>query len=183
MSDTSPRPARSIATRTGDDGTTSLLYGQRVAKNHPQIEAVGTLDELNVAIGFAKATRPAGADCSELERIQQELVGLMGEISCAESDAARYAASKFAQLGAAQLERIDAAVAAVEARQPKFDGWATPGANAHAAALDLARTAARRAERQLVGLAGHGKTVRPVLLQYVNRVSDLLWLMAREAEG
>ena len=173
---------RSIATRTGDDGTTSLLYGQRVPKNHPQVEAVGALDELNVAIGFAKASRPAGADAGELERIQRELVGLMGEISCAEKDASRYAESKFPKLGEIELSRIDAAVGAIEARQPKFDGWATPGATVHAAALDLARTAARRAERQLVGLAGHGKTVRPVLLQYVNRVSDLLWLMAREAE-
>jgi len=183
MSDPAQRPSRSIATRTGDDGSTSLLYGQRVPKDHPQIEAVGTLDELNVAIGFAKATRRAGADAGELERIQRELVSLMGEISCAEGDSGRYAGSKFAKLGAAELERIDAAVAAIEARQPKFDGWATPGANVHAAALDLARTTARRVERRLVGLAGDGKTVRPVLLQYVNRVSDLLWLMAREAEG
>ncbi len=174
---------RSIATRTGDDGTTSLLYGQRVPKNHPQIEAVGALDELNAAIGFAKATRPAGADTSELERIQRELVSLMGEIACAEADAARHVESKFVKLGGTELARIDAAVSAVESRQPKFDGWATPGANLHAAALDLARTAARRAERQLVGLGDHGKTVRPVLLQYVNRVSDLLWLLAREAEG
>jgi cob(I)alamin adenosyltransferase len=182
MPDTRPRSPRSIATRTGDDGTTSLLYGQRVPKNHPQIEAVGALDELNAALGFAKATRPIGTDRSELERIQQELVALMGEITCAESDASRYAASKFAQIGEPELDRIDAAVAAVEARQPKFDGWATPGANLHAAALDLARTAARRAERHLVGLGRQGKTVRPVLLQYVNRVSDLLWLLAREAE-
>ncbi len=178
-----PHPPRSIATRTGDDGTTGLLYGQRVPKDHPQIEAVGALDELNAAIGFAKATQPAGADRRELERIQQELVGLMGEVSCAESDTVRFAASKFARIGGAELARIDAAVATVEARQPKFDGWVTPGANLHAAALDLARTVARRAERQLVRLGSQGKTVRPVLLQYVNRVSDLLWLLAREAEN
>lgn len=183
MADAPKTPARSIATRTGDDGTTSLLYGRRVPKSHPQVEAVGALDELNAALGFAKATRPAGTDAAELERIQQELVALMGEVSCAEADTARYADSKFAKLGEAALARVDAAVAAVEARSPKFDGWATPGANLHAAALDLARTAARRAERQLVGLAALGKSVRPLLLQYINRVSDLLWLMAREAEG
>ena len=175
--------ARSIATRTGDDGTTSLLYGQRVPKHHPQIEAVGALDELNAALGFAKATLPAGADRGDLERIQQELVAFMGEVACAEGDAARYAASKFARIDEAALARIDVSVAAVEARQPKFDGWATPGANLHAAALDLARTAARRAERRVSGLADHGKTVRPLLLQYLNRVSDLLWLLAREAES
>jgi cob(I)alamin adenosyltransferase len=173
----------SIATRTGDDGTTSLLYGQRVAKDHPQIEAVGALDELNVAIGFAKATRPAGREDAGLERIQQDLVALMGEVSCGEGDVARHASSAFAKLGEADLTRLDGAVAAIEALQPKFDGWATPGANLHAAALDLARTAARRAERRLVGLAGHGRHLRPVILQYVNRVSDLLWLMARAAEN
>lgn len=174
---------RSIATRTGDDGTTALLYGQRVPKSHPQIEAVGALDELNAALGFAKATRPGGADAGEIERIQHELVALMGEVSCAEADAERHARSKFARIDGAALARIDAAVAAVEARRPKFDGWATPGANLHAAALDLARTAARRAERRLAGLGAGGKTLRPLLLQYVNRVSDLLWLLAREAEN
>jgi len=173
---------RSIATRTGDDGTTSLLYGQRVPKDHPQIEAVGALDELNAALGFTKATRPDGAEAGELERIQHELVALMGEVSCAEADTARHAGSKFARIDETALARIDAAVAAVEARGPKFDGWATPGANLHAAALDLARTAARRAERRLVGLGPQGKSVRPVLLRYINRVSDLLWLLAREAE-
>jgi cob(I)alamin adenosyltransferase len=173
----------SIATRTGDDGTTSLLYGQRVAKDHPQVEAVGALDELNAALGFAKASRPPGREAGELERIQQELVALMGEVSCAEGDAARHAASKFVRIDEAALARLDAAVAAIEARSPKFEGWATPGANLHAAALDLARTAARRAERRLVGLAAHGRHLRPLLLQYINRVSDLLWLMAREAEN
>ncbi len=182
MTDARPHQPRSIATRTGDQGATGLLYGQRVPKSHPQIEAVGALDELNAALGFAKATQSAGLDRAELERIQRDLVALMGEITCAEEDTVRFAESKFARIGPPELTRIDDVVAAIEARQPKFDGWATPGANPHAAALDLARTAARRAERRLVGLGGHGKTVRPVLLQYVNRVSDLLWLMAREAE-
>lgn len=183
MPDPSPRPVRSIATRTGDDGSTSLLYGQRVPKDHPQIEAVGALDELNAALGFAKATQPAGRDGAELARIQQELVAFMGEIACAETDAARYADAKFSKLDEPALARLDAAISAIEARQPKFDGWATPGANLHAAALDLARTAARRAERRIVGLSAHGKTVRPLLLRYLNRVSDMLWLLAREAES
>ena len=116
------------------------------------------------------------------EKIQKDLVALMGEMACAESDAARYAESKFAKVDEAALARLDAGVAAIEARSPKFDGWATPGANPHAAALDVARTFARRAERRMVTLRAHGRTVRPVLLQYVNRVSDLLWLLAREAE-
>jgi cob(I)alamin adenosyltransferase len=183
MADGPQPPPRSIATRTGDDGTTALLYGQRVSKDHPQIEAVGSIDELNAALGFAKATRPAGASAADLERIQHELVALMGEVVCAEANAARYDESKFAKIDEAALARLDAAVAAIEARSPKFDGWATPGANLHAAALDLARTAARRAERKLIGLPGQGRSVRPLLVQYLNRLSDLLWLMGREAEA
>jgi cob(I)alamin adenosyltransferase len=172
MSEAKPCSPNSIATRTGDDGMTGLLYGQRVPKNHPQIEAVGTLDELNAAIGFAKSTRSTPGNHGSLEPIQKVLVALMGEITCAESDTLRYSGSNFAKVGEADLARLDLAVAEIEGRQPKFDGWATPGANLHAAALDLARTTARRAERRLVGLGGHGKTVRPVLIQYLNRLSE-----------
>jgi cob(I)alamin adenosyltransferase len=173
---------RSIATRTGDDGTTGLLYGQRVPKDHPQIEAVGALDELNAALGVAKATCPAEARRAALTAVQQDLIALMGEVVCAESDAARYAASKFAKIDEAARARIDAAVAEHEARSLHSDGWATPGANLHAAALEVARATARRAERRLVALPAHGRNVRPVVRQYVNRLCDLLWLMARAAE-
>lgn len=173
----------SIATRTGDDGTTGLLYGQRVAKNHPQIEAVGAFDELNAAVGMAKALSAGVAQrFNELEAIQRDLVSLMGELACAEADVERYLASKFSKVGDHELARIDAAVAQLEATDLRFEGWATPGKNSAAAALDVARTVARRAERQLVGLRDSGRTLRPVCLKYVNRVADLLWLMARDAE-
>lgn len=175
-------PLRSIATRTGDDGTTSLLYGQRVPKDHFQIEAVGAFDELNAALGFAKAASRSRARRKELEQIQRDLVALMGELACAEADAKRYATSKFEKISEIQLKRVDAAVAALEAKGLKFDGWATPGANLAAAALDLARTTARRAERRLTALPARGRRVRPVVRQFVNRVSDLLWLMARAEE-
>lgn len=172
----------SISTRKGDDGTTGLLYGQRVPKNHPQIETVGAFDELSSALGFAKATCPSPERKAELETIQKELVNLMGEVVCADSDAERYAASKFPKFSEESLARIDAGVAAHEARNLRFDGWATPGANLHAAALDMARSIGRRAERQLVELGQHKKDLRPVVRQYVNRLCDLLWLMARAAE-
>lgn len=178
--------SRSIATRTGDDGTTSLLYGQRVTKDHPQIEAVGAFDELNAALGTAKAALDAGPRAEEirasLTRTQRHLVALMGEVACAESDAARHAASKFERINAEQVRVIDVELAALEARGLRFDGWATPGANPAAAALEVARTAARRAERRLAGLPAHGRQVRPELREFVNRLSDLLWLLAREAE-
>ena len=175
--------ARSIATRTGDDGTTSLLYGQRVPKHHPQIEAVGAFDEFNAALGQAKAAHGDARRRSELELLQKDLVALMGELACSEADAARYAAANFPKLDEAALARIDASIADLESRGLKFDGWATPGANASAAALDVARSIARRAERRLNALPVHGRSIRPLVAQYVNRVADLLWLLAREAEN
>ncbi|MDB6128639.1 MAG: ATP--cobalamin adenosyltransferase [Verrucomicrobia bacterium] len=174
--------SRSIATKTGDDGTSGLLYGQRVPKDHFQLEAIGAFDELNAAIGFAKASCSEEKTRATLEQVQKDLVAFMGELACAESDAARYAESKFEKIGDANLARIDAAIAELEAKSLRFDGWATPGKNLAGAALDLARTAARRAERRLVALPRQGRTVRPVLEQFVNRISDLLWLMARAAE-
>ena len=172
----------SIATRTGDDGSTSLLYGQRVPKDHPQIEAVGAYDELNVALG---AVKPLLADATVrtlVSGLQNNLVALMGEVACAETDAARYAESKFAKISAADVTTLDAAVAALETRGLKFDGWATPGANARGAAVDSARVVARRAERRLCTLPAHGRSVRPELRQFTNRLADLLWLLARQAE-
>lgn len=177
---------RSIATKTGDDGTTSLLYGQRVPKHHPQIEAVGTYDELNAALGAAKAQLGRGPRARELrgllEAVQQNLVALMGELACAEADVARHANSKFVRIATADLERLDAQVAALEAKGLRFDGWATPGANVRAAAFDVARVAARRAERRLAALPTQGRQVRPLVAKFTNRLSDLLWLLAREAE-
>ncbi len=174
----------SITTKRGDDGTTGLLYGQRVPKDHPQIEALGTCDELNVALGLARA---AGANAHEatntlLLAIQKDLVALMGELACAEADVARYRDSKFPKLDDASLAGVDAAAAALEARGLRFDGWATPGATPLAAAFDNARVVARRCERRLTSLAAHGRTLSPLIMAYVNRVSDLLWLLAREAE-
>jgi cob(I)alamin adenosyltransferase len=172
----------SIATRTGDEGTTGLLYGQRVPKDHPQIEAVGACDELNVALGAAKVLGPGAAAHALLEEVQRALVALMGELACAEADAARYAESKFSKVGEGEVRRLDAAVAALEAGGISAEGWATPGANPLASAFDQARVAARRAERRLTGLTAHGRSVRPVARQFLNRLSDLLWLLARQAE-
>lgn len=174
--------AASIATRTGDDGTTSLLYGQRVPKDHPQIEAVGAFDELNVAIGGARTLLPDHPTNDLLKSVQKNLVALMGEIACAEGDVERYQKSSFEKIGHPDIHRLDEAVAQLETRGLKFDGWATPGANPRAAALEQARVTARRAERRLVGLPAHGRSVRPELIRFTNRLSDLLWLLAREAE-
>jgi cob(I)alamin adenosyltransferase len=173
----------SIATRTGDQGTTGLLHGQRVGKDHPQIEAVGAFDELNVEVGAARMAAGDPADRELLRGVQTSLVALMGEVACAEEDAAGHAQSSFARLGGDDLRRLDERLAALESKGVRLDGWATPGANPAALAFDRARVAARRAERRLAALPAHGKSVRPLLLQWTNRLSDLLWLFAREAES
>ena len=178
--------SRSIATRTGDDGTTSLLFGQRVPKDHHQIEAVGAFDELNVAIGAVKPhlrNDQRGYEVRALlVTLQKDLIALMGELACAPEDDAKYATSKFEKLSVDSVRRLDVAVEALESRGLKFDGWATPGANPTAAAFDMARATARRAERRFTALPVHGRSIRPELRQFINRLSDLLWLLAREAE-
>jgi cob(I)alamin adenosyltransferase len=173
----------SIATRTGDAGTTGLLHGQRVAKDHPQIEAVGAFDELNVEIGAARmaASDPAVVDL--LSGVQESLVALMGEVACAEEDAAGHSQSRFARIGEGDLGKLDLALAALESKGLRLDGWATPGANPAALAFDRARVAARRAERRLAALPAGGRKLRPLVVQWTNRLSDVLWLLAREAES
>jgi cob(I)alamin adenosyltransferase len=173
----------SIATRRGDDATTGLLHGQRVPKDHPQIEAVGAFDELNVEIGAARMLAPDASARDLLGAVQAALVALMGEIACAEADAAGHEVSRFARLGDADLGRLDEALASLESRGLRLDGWATPGANPRALAFDRARVAARRAERRLAALRSAGRNLRPLVHQWTNRLSDVLWLLAREAEG
>ncbi len=175
----------SIATRTGDDGTTGLIFGQRVPKCHVRVEAVGRFDELNAALGTAKATPPVDhALVGVLEDIQRELVLVMGELSADDADQERYADSRFGSLAPESLERLDRQVRELENGDPplRFDGWATPGRTPPAAALDVARVTARRAERHLVAMREAGHPVRGLVLRYVNRASDLLWLLARKAE-
>src|SRR5476649_473797 len=171
---------RSIATRTGDDGTTSLLHGQRVPKDHPQIEAVGAFDELNVEVGAARLVSRDEATRAVLLGVQGTLIALMGELACAEADAESHSQSKFARLSEGDLATLDALLASLEAKGLKFDGWATPGANAASLAFERARVAARRAERSLAALPSSGRNVRPLLQQWTNRLSDTLWLLARE---
>ena len=173
---------RSIATRTGDDGTTTLLYGQRVAKSHPQIEAIGCFDELNAALGLAKAQAMDVQVKEKMTTIQKVLVALMGELACAQEDEARYLGSNFPKLVEEDLALLDQGVADLEAKGLNLGGWATPGANVIAAGFDHARVTARRAERRLVALQETGRTPRALVVQFTNRLSDYLWLLAREAE-
>jgi len=172
----------SIVTKTGDAGTTGLMYGRRVPKNHPRVEACGTLDELNAALGLARATATEKFVGENLLWIQKSLVDVMGEVGVPTEDLPRYVKDGYATVTPALTTKLETIVKEIEAQNISFKGWATPGATHHSAALDVARTVCRRAERRVFDLQSTGELPNAEVLVFLNRLSDLLWLFARWAE-
>jgi cob(I)alamin adenosyltransferase len=172
----------SIATRTGDSGTTGLMYNRRVSKCHPRVEAYGTVDELNAALGLARASAQQAFVADNLLVIQKDLVTLMGELATGTDDLPRYAKDGFTLVSAELTAKLDKLVAEIEAQSVTFKGWATPGATLNSAALDVARTVCRRAERRVCALHEVGQLHNPEIIIYLNRLADLLWLFARWVE-
>ena len=173
----------SIATKTGDDGTTAIMYGRRVPKTDARIAANGAVDELNAALGVVRATLLDPLVTEKILAIQKELVVLMGELAVVPEDRERYAAGGFQFVDAASVDRLTAHIDDLEKNHRiSYDGWATPGATPGSAALDMARTICRRAERQVLALAETGAPVNPEIVRYLNRLSDLCWLWARWVE-
>ena len=173
----------SIVTKTGDAGTTGLMYGRRVSKNHPRVEAYGAVDELNAAIGTARAAARDESVNATLLAAQKDLVVLMGELATAVEDLPRYVKDGFALVTARLTGRLETVAREIEAQKPSFKGWATPGDNLSSATLDVARTVCRRAERRVCALNEKGQLQNPEIIVYLNRLSDVLWLLARRAEG
>jgi cob(I)alamin adenosyltransferase len=172
----------SIITKTGDKGTTALMYGRRVMKCHPRVEALGTVDELNSALGLARATAEREAVRGNLLSIQKDLVVLMGELAVAAEDLERYVKDGYSLVTPAMTSRLEGQAYELEAGTLQFKGWATPGATVHSAALDLARSVCRRAERRAGALQQDGQLRNGEVLIYLNRLSDLLCLLARKVE-
>jgi cob(I)alamin adenosyltransferase len=157
-----------IATRTGDDGTTGLGDGSRVAKSHQRIAALGGVDELNSQLGVLLA-EPLPDDVRELlVVVQQELFNLGGELSI----------PGYALLKTEAVARLDEALAHYNAGLPRLKEFILPGGTRSAALAHVGRTIARRAERSLVTL-GAAESVRAEPRQYLNRLSDLLFVLAR----
>jgi cob(I)alamin adenosyltransferase len=173
----------SIITKTGDDGTTGLMYNRRVSKTHPRVAAYGTVDELNAAIGMARATATSSLVKERIEIIQKQLVSLMGELATLPEDAQRYAKDGYPLIKKEMTDLLESWAREVEARNVSFKGWATPGANIASAALDAARTVCRRAEREACALKEASGLPNSEIPVYLNRLSDLLWLWARESEA
>ena len=173
----------SIVTKSGDQGATGLMFNRRVSKCHPRVEACGSVDELNAAIGLARATAVEASVQNQLLGIQRVLVALMGELATSVEDLERYTQAGFAHLTPDDTAKLETLVAELESRHPALAGWAIPGGTIHSAAVDMARTVCRRAERRVCSLSEAGELRNREILIYLNRLSDLLWLLARSSEG
>ena len=168
-----------IYTKTGDDGTTGLLYGGRVAKDAAPMHVTGTVDEAQAAMGLARAeAEPGGELDGLLTRLERELYVLMAEVTTDPAHRSKLVAGR-TLVTSEMVDALEADIDRLIARVAMPTEFVIPGANRTSAALDLARTIVRRAERLLVSSPIDGSLVGP----YLNRLSDLLWAVARWAEG
>jgi cob(I)alamin adenosyltransferase len=169
-----------IYTKTGDDGTTGLLYGGRVAKTAPSIELNGAVDEAQAALGVVRADAPAGSELAELVvAVERDLWVLMAEVATAPGRRDRLV-PEATLVTEAMVERLERHIDDLAGRFTMPSEFVVPGANRTAALLDVARTVVRRAERCAVA---HPPDPTSLVGRYLNRLSDLLWAMARWQEG
>ena len=173
----------SIVTKTGDKGMTALMYGRRVSKCHPRVEAYGCVDEVNAALGMARASAQQEFVRDNLFVIQKDLVVLMGELATAVEDLPRYVKDGYSLVTSQMTHKLDALVKEIEAQKITYKGWATPGDTLNSGALDVARTVCRRAERRVCALQEAEQLQNSEIIIYLNRLADLLWLMARWVES
>lgn len=157
-----------ITTRTGDDGSTGLAGQLRVRKDHPRVEAMGEVDELNSQLGLLLTEQLPDEMRALLGQIQHHLFDLGGEL----------AMPAFSGIAKAKLAVLDEAIERYNAALPPLKEFVLPGGSRAAALAHVCRTVCRRAERRLVALADREK-LSPLLIQYLNRLSDLLFVLAR----
>ena len=166
-----------IYTKTGDDGQTGLFAGPRVSKDDPRIEAYGTVDELNAVLGLARCQSLPPEIDTILARLQNELFDLGAELATPNPKA-----RGTDLISAAHIEALEKAIDHFDADLPPLKTFILPGGTPSAAWLHLARTVCRRGERRLVALMTQaGEQIAPLPLVYLNRLSDLLFVLARAA--
>lgn len=170
----------SIATKHGDGGQTSLAGGVRVSKGELRVEAYGTIDELNSAMGFARSICEDPEVCGIVKGIQRDLFKVGSAVATAPS-----ARKGPPSIPSEMVEALTSEVHRIEAMEGVLCDWSLPGEHPAASAFDVARTVCRRAERLVVRLMESGAVLEPNCLAYLNRLSDLLWLFGRliEARG
>lgn len=170
-----------LYTRGGDAGDTSLLGGVRVPKDSLRIEVYGTLDEVTSTLGLVRATTRFDDLVSDISELQTEFIDVMGELASGpydESTEAKLPRGRTFRIAGAQVARLEATIDRYQAERLPCNRFIRPGGSKAGAALDMARTFVRRAERRLVGLSRE-EPVNPQLLKYFNRLSDLFFIMAR----
>ncbi|MCS6852632.1 MAG: cob(I)yrinic acid a,c-diamide adenosyltransferase [Gemmataceae bacterium] len=163
-----------IYTRSGDSGETGLGDGRRVPKDHPRVEAYGTVDELNAVLGWLLAQAPEMAEAALLRSIQNDLFDVGADLCVPEAPSA----ANRLRVRPEQVARLEAAIDRLNAPLPALASFVLPGGNVAAAACHLARTVCRRAERAVVTLMRQ-EPVNSQVLIYLNRLSDLLFVLAR----
>ena len=172
------RPSARVATRTGDGGETSLFGKERVRKTDPRIEALGDLDETQAVLGVARSLAPRSSLGRQLLELQRGLYLVMAEIATPQSDLGRLKKS----LDSAAVARLDGALETLKKSTPIEGRFVIPGENRFAASLDHTRTVARRAERRVVQCVDEGLVSGDHLLPWLNRLSDVLFVLARASE-
>ena len=175
-------PVPRIYTRTGDDGSTGLLYGGRVAKGDPTTEAYGTVDEAVAALGLARALADDPEVSSEILGLQRELFVVGADLATNPEERERLQPG-VSLVTAPMVGRLEERIDALVAVHPLPGEFVVPGATPVSAALDVARAAVRRAERRAVTLRASGGAVTNDVLHYLNRLSDLLFCLARWQAG
>ena len=171
-----------IYTKTGDDGTTGLLYGGRVPKDDLRTDTYGGVDEAVAAIGLARSHGPAGEGLAALLLdLQRELFVVGAELATATENAGKLRPG-VSKVTGDMVARLEEAIDRLTAAAPLPDYFVVPGACPVSAALDLARCVVRRSERSVVALQREGMLSDPVVLRYLNRLSDLLFVAARYEE-
>lgn len=168
-----------IYTRTGDSGETGLFGGGRVPKDHARVEAYGEVDELNSAIGVARATTPVPFFDELLQTIQRDLFALGGQLATPDPAKVQAALQK-AAVSEASVRHFEEVMDRADQELPELRAFVLPAGTPKAAALHLARTICRRAERRVVALS-HSAEVPDLFVTYLNRLSDLLFTLARLA--
>jgi cob(I)alamin adenosyltransferase len=167
----------SIATKRGDGGQTGLAGGIRVSKADLRVEAYGTVDELNAALGFARSICTNAEISSWTEDIQKTLFRV-GSALATPPESQKTAP----RLTADDVDQLTERVHSIEAKDGILSDWSLPGAHTEAAAFEVARTVCRRAERCIVRLMESGAVIHPQVVPYINRLSDLIWLFGRLLE-
>lgn len=172
-----PRQSK-LYTRTGDQGDTGLLGGQRVPKDHPRVVACGAIDELNAALGVAISSLRQRTLVTSLQAIQNELFDIGAELASDRPVRKGKQRARAVRVDATKTRRLEALIDEYDARLSPLRTFVLPSGSSAASFLHLARAICRRAERNVVTLAGT-EALNPSILTYLNRLSDLLFVLAR----